>query len=75
MAKQITFRDLYKEEAAKPTALQVFIAEVAKITRKSEQTVKQWAHGFQSPDELAKHVIAQHFDCDPEHLFPNTQKK
>lgn len=61
---------MYKYECEKPTPRQAFISEVALVTKKSENTVKQWGNGIQTPDELTRNVLAAHFGCDPDSLFP-----
>jgi hypothetical protein len=65
-----TFNELYEEAKSRPTPAQAFIAEVAALTHKSEQTIKMWLVGRQKPDELACSVIAKHFNVSPEALFP-----
>lgn len=67
---QKTFKALYEEQKKKPTSAQVFVAEVSKITKRSEATVRMWLSGKQTPDELAKSVIAEKFDTDVNTLFP-----
>lgn len=67
---QKTFKALYEEQKKKPTAAQVFVSEVSKITKRSEATVRMWLSGKQTPDELAKSVIAEKFDTDVNTLFP-----
>lgn len=69
--KTKTFKELYEAERDKPTAAQEFIATVAGITHRSTNTVKMWLVGRQTPDELARTIMAQHFDCDANLLFPN----
>lgn len=69
-----TFKDYYLAEGKKPTPRQAFIAEIARITKKSETTVKQWVNGIQTPDALTRHVIANRLKCDPETLFPTINK-
>lgn len=73
--KKITFIELYKSRRNEPTPLQRFVSEVAEVTKKSEVTVKQWAMGLQAPDELTRNVIADHFGCDPDWLFPNKKER
>ncbi len=70
-----TFKQLYVAEVRKPTPAQKFIAEVAKITCKTELTVRMWIYGRQSPDDLTKYVIAQHFGGSVKELFPEKSKK
>lgn len=72
--KNMTFRDIYKKECDKPTPRQKFIAEIARVTKKSENTVKQWGNGIQAPDELTRNVLAAHFGCDPVSLFPGNKQ-
>lgn len=67
---QITFIDLYHKEGKKPTPRQAFIETVARVTKKSPITIKNWINGRQVPDALTVDVIAKHFDCDPSALFP-----
>ena len=67
---QKSFRDLYEEEKKKPTSAQVFISDVAKLTKRSEATVRMWISGRQVPDELVQNMIADRFNVDVETLFP-----
>lgn len=67
---QKTFKALYEEQKRKPTAAQLFVSEVAEITKRSETTVRMWLSGQQKPDDLAKSVIAEKFDTDVTTLFP-----
>lgn len=70
-----TFLDLYLKEGEKPTPRQAFITEVARITKKSPITIKNWISGRQIPDALTVEVIAKHFDCEPAALFPESTSK
>ena len=65
-----TFRELYEAEKDKPTAAQAFITRIAKLTKRSEMTVRFWIAGRQTPDELAQSVIAKELDVPVEELFP-----
>lgn len=42
-----SFFDLYAEQKKKPTPAQNFIAEIAALTHRSENTVKMWLCGRQ----------------------------
>lgn len=64
------FVDIYKREKAKPTPAQSFILRIARLTKKSENTVKMWVCGAQEPHPLEKEVIAQHFGLSAQELFP-----
>lgn len=66
----ITFKDFYLMEKNKPTPAQIFINEIAELTKKSVNTVRMWIQGRQHPDALAKSLIAEKFGVDPETLFP-----
>lgn len=65
-----TFYDLYNEQKSKPTPAQEFVSEVAKITRRTENTVRMWLSGQQTPDALAQSIIAEHFGVNVDYLFP-----
>lgn len=66
-----SFIELYNESKSKPTPAQEFVAEVARITHRSEATVRMWLAGNQIPDTLVQSVIADHFGVGIEGLFPN----
>ena len=72
--KQATFRELYnlevQKDAQRPSAAQQFIAEIARITMKKEQTVRMWLYSDQVPDELTKAVISQKLNISADVLFP-----
>lgn len=65
-----SFYSLYQEAKNQPTAAQLFIARVAKLTHRSEMTVRMWLSGCQTPDDLAQSVIAKDFGVDEKTLFP-----
>lgn len=67
-----TFKTLYEEEKKKPTAAQIFISEVAALTKRSEATVRMWLAGQQVPDELAQSIIAERYNVSVDSLFPKT---
>lgn len=69
-----SFKQRYKEEVRKPTRPQAFIAEVAKVTCRSEATVKLWLKGYTSPDGLTRKVLAEHFGVTEEELFPKEEE-
>ena len=68
--KQKTFKALYEEQKMKPTAAQVFVSEVATLTKRSEATVRMWLSGQQVPDELAQTMIAEKYQVNIDNLFP-----
>lgn len=67
-----TFKALYEEQKKKPTAAQVFVSEVATLTKRSEATVRMWLSGQQVPDELAQTMIAEKYNVSIDSLFPKT---
>lgn len=70
MSNNKTFIELYNESKSKPTPAQEFVSEVARITHRSEMTVRMWLSGKQIPDALVLSVIADHFNVDMAGLFP-----
>lgn len=66
-----TFAELYNEQKSKPTPAQEFVSEVARVTHRSEFTVRMWLTGQQVPDTLVQSVIADHFGVAMEGLFPD----
>ena len=67
-----TFKALYEEQKKNPTAAQVFVSEVATLTKRSEATVRMWLSGQQVPDELAQTMIAEKYNVSIDSLFPKT---
>lgn len=65
----MTFKELYESEKAKPTAAQIFIKEIAGLTKKSETTVRMWLSGIQKPDALTLAILAKHFKTTEKELF------
>ena len=73
--KEKTFKALYEEQKKIPTAAQIFVAEVAALTKRSEATVRMWLSGQQIPDELVQTIIAKKFNVCINSLFPKTGQK
>ncbi len=48
-----------------------FLLEVANVTKKSELAVRRWLSGESEPDALTKEVLARHFNCTADELFPS----
>lgn len=67
----MTLRELYEEARKSPTPGVAFVREVMAVTRKTETTVRRWISGEVIPDALTRSVLAEHFHCNPEDLFPN----
>lgn len=66
------FRPLCGAEK-KPTPAQNFIAEIAALTHRSENTVKMWLCGRQVPDELTQSIIARRYNLNINGLFPKSE--
>ena len=71
----MTFKELYKTAKKRPTAGQLFISDVARMTCRSETTVKMWLSGRQVPDALACKVIARNYGVGEDELFPSADGK
>ena len=68
-----SFFDLYAEQKKKPTPAQNFIAEIAALTHRSDNTVKMWLCGRQVPDELTQSIIARRYNLNINGLFPKSE--
>lgn len=65
-----TFKELYEETKKQQSASQIFIRDVAQACCKSENTVRMWLTGRQTPDALTQQVLAAKFKTTPKKLFP-----
>lgn len=72
--KKISFKEIYSELDDKETPKQRFLREIAELTGRKLQTVKQWLCGSQIPTEETIKIIAEHFQVDPSALFPEPIK-
>lgn len=70
-----SFSELYKREVSKPTAAQLFLRNVASVTRRTESTVKNWVYGTAVPDALALQALSQFFGINAATLFPDKRKE
>ncbi len=66
----MTFKDFYLQEKKKPSPAKIFIDEIAALTHRSPNTIRMWIQGHQTPDELAKAILAERFGVDASTLFP-----
>ncbi len=66
----MTLKERYDEASKKPTPRVAFVQEVMAVTQKTEITVRRWISGEVVPDALTRSVLAKHFNCKPEDLFP-----
>lgn len=76
----MTLKEMYAEASKKkrklpPTPSQIFIRQVAEVTKKSEIAVRRWLGNGETavvPDALTQEVLAKHFKTTPEALFPKS---
>lgn len=71
MGNQMTFKDYYLQEKAKPSPAQNFLTDMAQLTKRSSVTVRMWLQGKQVPDALTQSLIAQRLNTDASTLFPD----
>lgn len=65
-----TFKEIY--EGLDPTPPKSnFIRRIAKVTNRSEFTVKMWIAGRQVPELIIQQIIAKELRCEVNNLFPN----
>lgn len=74
----MTLKEIYSEVKSQPrpdTPANVFVKEIAEVTKKSEVAVRRWLSDKESgcvPDALTQEVLARHFNTTPQELFPPT---
>ena len=69
----MTFVEHYNQAKAQqmpPTPASIFIKKIAKLTHRSEVTVRTWANGKKAPDINVQNVLSAHFNEEPSELFP-----
>lgn len=69
----MTLKELYDNAKKQPKPLTpsyAFVLEVARVTKRSEITVRKWIAGDAIPDALTQETLARHFKTSPEALFP-----
>ncbi len=72
-AEKKTFIEIYGDVEKRPplpTPRKEFIARIAKVTMRTEFTVRMWCTGRQTPDALAQSVISKELGIPAETLFP-----
>lgn len=69
MQTQKTFRDLYQALDPVPPRL-AWIRRIATATMRSENAVRMWISGRQTPDPLCQQIIAKELGVPVEGLFP-----
>ena len=71
MENQMTFKDYYLREKAKPSPAQNFLTDMAQLTKRSSVTVRMWLQGKKVPDALTQSLIAERLNTDASTLFPD----
>lgn len=63
-----TFKDCY-EEVSTMSPKKMWIQRIAKVTHRSEATVRMWLSGRQVPEVLIQEIIAKELGVPVEGLF------
>jgi hypothetical protein len=72
-SNNMTLKERYEKVKEADTPAVAFIKELAKVTRKSEISVRRWlsnGENWCAPDDLTQYVLANHFKTTPDELFP-----
>ncbi len=73
-----TFKELYNSLPGRSTAIppkKAFVKRIAKVTMKSETTVRCWLAGSQNPDALSKSMISKELGMSCDVLFPKKREE
>lgn len=68
-----SFKECY-EEVSTMSPKKMWIQRIAKVTHRSEATVRMWLSGRQVPEELIQEIIAKELGVPVEGLFPKEVK-
>ena len=68
-----TFKDCY-EEVSTMSPKKMWIQRIAKVTHRSEATVRMWLSGRQVPEVLIQEIIAKELGVPVEGLFPTVME-
>lgn len=69
IAETMTFREIY--DSIDPVSPKTkWVKRIAKATMRSENAVRMWLNGRQTPDPLVQNIIAKELDVPVEGLFP-----
>lgn len=63
-----TFKECY-DEVSTMSPKKMWIQRIAKVTRRSETTVRMWISGRQIPEPLIQEIIAKELNVPVEGLF------
>lgn len=69
MIQTKTFKEIYEaQESVSPKTK--WVQRVAKATMRSENAVRMWLNGRQTPEPLVQNIIAKELGVPVEGLFP-----
>lgn len=71
---EMTFKQIYDSLPVTPPKT-AWIRRVAKVTKKSELTIRMWLSGRQTPDPLTQSVIEKELGIPAGVLFPPKTKE
>lgn len=69
-----TFREIYDGLDPVPPKTK-WVQRIAKATMRSENAVRMWLNGRQTPDPLVQSIIAKELGVPVDGLFPVTTKE
>ncbi|MCI5757101.1 MAG: helix-turn-helix domain-containing protein [Bacteroidales bacterium] len=69
-----TFREIYDALDPVPPKTK-WVHRIAKATMRSENAVRMWLNGRQTPDPLVQSIIAKELGVPVDGLFPVTTKE
>lgn len=69
-----TFREIYDALDPVPPKTK-WVQRIAKATMRSENAVRMWLNGRQTPDPLVQSIIAKELGVPVDGLFPVTTKE
>lgn len=68
--QQLPMVEQYRQRCQEPRPGQAYIDEIKLVTGAKESTVRQWVNGVQLPGKAFQILLAKHFGCTVEELFP-----
>lgn len=68
--KSKSLREMYRQAGEQPTPRQALVTKWAQICHRSESSVRQWLCGATVPDPAAAALLARHYKCSADDLFP-----
>lgn len=69
------YEEAKRQPKVAPTPAEAFVKEVAAIAKCTDLSVRRWISGKVLPDALTRSVLADHFGCTEQELFPAIVKE